>query len=213
MPLELSETQKWLLVPIAISIVCSIFTIIVFGSYAQKLDQKFAGINGRIDNTNQTNDTYRVQVAGYLRYLDSRINSTSQQASIASEGYLSEVKILKKENLELRNRLDTLNNSVRNIDCTSTNTTIIYNNPVQPGFEPGSPVQNATATNSTPNPLSGVPQFLQFQYNYTCMVSLMDQYDIGGYTCLRADCNRNVGWQQDACSCWGNFSEADKYRC
>ncbi|MCX6776333.1 MAG: hypothetical protein NT130_05810 [Candidatus Micrarchaeota archaeon] len=213
MPLELSETQKWLLVPIAISIVCSVFTIIVFGSYAQKLDQKFASINDRIGGFNTTNDTYRAQVAGYLRYLDSRINATSQQASIALEGCLSRINSLEKEKLNLQLRFEALNNSIKNINCTGTNTTIIYNNSVQPGFEPGSPVQNTSAANSTSDTLSGVPQFLQFQYDYPCMTSLMDQYDIGGYTCLRADCNRNVGWQQDACSCWGTFSEADKLRC
>jgi hypothetical protein len=57
-----------------------------------------------------------------------------------------------------------------------------------------------------------IPQTLAFQYKYDCMQKLAQK--IGPYVCLRAECElRYAGWWQDACDCWGIFSEADKRKC
>jgi YD repeat-containing protein len=70
-----------------------------------------------------------------------------------------------------------------------------------------------STTNNTLTYSGVIPVELQFQYNYPCMVNLVARYSLGVYTCVRADCNRNVGWQQDACSCWETFNSSDQYKC
>jgi len=200
-----------MLVSIGISILAALYTVLVFGSYAQKIDQRFSLVDNKIEGMNQTNDTYRQQVYAYLTYQDNRINSISQSYNLSSRDSLQRINNLEKENsrlnqsyLELQAGYDDLSAYIAMLNVTNITTYVVYNI---------SASQASNKTNSTADPGPPVPGELLFQYAYPCMTNLISQYGLGRYTCARADCDRSVGWQADACTCWDSFNASDQYRC
>jgi prefoldin subunit 5 len=146
-------------------------------------------------------ETTQTRLSNWTNTFNNRLDALSDSLAKlnANAGNLSsmrsDIQTLQKNYNDLKTSINQLNTAITNLHLNTTSAPTTIN--------------HTTTTNYTHD----VPSALQFQYDYPCMISLMNQYDLGHYTCLRADCNRNVGWQQDACDCWATFSAADKYRC
>ena len=86
----------------------AIFVVLLFSmadmlmllSYSGQTTAYLLFLNQKADMMGQAypNDTYKVQVAGYLAYLDTRINTTSQSYNIALQDSLQEINTLKELN-------------------------------------------------------------------------------------------------------------------
>ncbi|QLJ52555.1 MAG: hypothetical protein Sv326_0454 [Candidatus Fermentimicrarchaeum limneticum] len=173
------DNRFWFAIPISFSVLCAFFTISVFNSYAQKVDQRFASQNSRIGELDKFNDTYKQQVNSYLAYLATAQNTLSQQVNLTSEDSLQRINSLKEQDKNLQNQLDALNKTLLDINCTGTNTTIIYNNTVQV------PVQNTTIDSRT------------------CRQKLLDLHGLGPYFDVVACCElRQVGYADECCTCY-----------
>lgn len=151
---------------------CTFFTISVFNSYAQKVDQRFAIQDSRIGELNQFNDTYRQQI--YNSFL-----TLSRLLNITQEDSLREINSLKESDLKLMSAVDNLTSYINslNLTCTNSTTTIIYN------------ITN-NATTQIPIQTS-CRQYLINKY------SLGDYFDV--VACCEL---RQVGYANECCSCY-----------
>jgi hypothetical protein len=94
----------------------SIADMLMLLSYSGQTTTFLMFLNQKTDMINHSdNETYKAQVAGYLAYLDNRINFTSQQANTASEGCLSRVKSLEESNKNLQNSVILMNRTIDNL--------------------------------------------------------------------------------------------------
>jgi hypothetical protein len=172
----------------------AIFVVLLFSmadmlmllSYSGQTTTYFAYLNQKVDMLNQSSDnnTYKAQVGEYLKYLDTRITTTSQQLNISLQDSLQEINNLKKSNENLTNRLDALNKSVISINYT------------------GSPVMNCTNTTTTIYVNQTIPT--PVTDNRTCRQKLLDLHGLGPYFDVVACCNNvpPVGYSQECCACY-----------
>lgn len=187
-----------LAVAIFIVLLFSIADMMLLLSYSGQTTAFLTFLNQKIDTINHSdNETYKEQVAGYLAYLDSRINSTSQQASIASQDSLQEINTLKKSNENLQTMIFKMNKTIDNLTIyiikmndtyqalgmrTANNTTEYYINSTYV------PEENINVT-----PVD----------NRTCKQKIIDLHGLGPMFDIVYCCeSRAYGFADECCACY-----------
>jgi hypothetical protein len=146
-------------------------------SYGSTTQQAITILYSAISRSN--NDSFKQEVNGHLAYLQQSILGVSQSCNISSRDNLQEINTLKDERSIYNQSIINLTLYIKTLNCTGTNTTIIYNNTVQ------------------------VPVLINTTDNRTCREKLLNLHGLGPYFDLVYCCeSRQYGFSDECCACY-----------